>query len=138
MRIDRINARSILSLVLALSLVLIPTLGHATPLEWSPPDAISGVVNVDITPTDPLGVGDDDDPSLGAYYANRILTGAAIVCFVFCHGGGASGAIDPGPQGTPLNEAPEPATAALLATGLLGLGWVRRRRRLPGVDRHRS
>jgi len=137
LRISSVNVRSILSFALALSLVLIPTLGHTTPMEWSPPDTVSGAVDVGLGPTDPL-VGDDgDDLSLGEYDANRILTGAAILCFVFCHGGGAPVVADPDLPGTPLSEVPEPATAALLATGLLGLGWVRRQT-ASGFDRPRS
>ncbi len=138
MRIYPVNARSILSVALALSLVLIPTLGHTTPMEWSPPDTVSGAIDAGIGPTDPFGAGDDDDLSLGEYDANRIVTSAAILCFVFCHGGGALIAADPDLPGTPLSDAPEPATAALLATGLLSLGWVRRRNRASGFDRPRS
>jgi len=129
------NARSFLSFALALSLVLIPTLGHTTPMEWSPPDSVSGAIDAGMGPTDPLGAGDDDDLSPWEYDANRIVTGAAILCFIFCHGGGALVVADPDLPGTPLSDAPEPATAALLATGLVGVGWIRRRNRASGFTR---
>jgi hypothetical protein len=137
-RIHPINARSIFIVALLLSLLSIPIMGHATPMEWTPPDPVSKTVDAGVGPTDPLGGGDDDDFSQGRYYAGRILTGVAVICLVICHGGGALVTADPDLPGAPLGEAPEPATAALLATGLVALGWVRRRKRCSGIEGPRS